>query len=693
LTGTGFLEKESYSSFNNQSKALTLQMKNPILPGRPRHCPLAVLIGAGLICLLPVQVQSQSTTIGSVPAQTTALKFQLAHVKKQFIELAQRSALQTDLLLYRPGAAAVILSHPDPTPGILQSVSVRGPVSELVSHDYTPPELAALRRGGIHRLLDLDRLNSDLTLTAAMTILDRKEEARRFETTFSVKKSQVPAIIELTMRALPGQDPELKAQVLTNPDPARLEDIFIQNIQYLIDTKAYLEAAVLLSVILSQDKKGGDVQDQRKLLLGVTYLEWGVGEEAARLLMTLAEKPASGIRSAMAWFYLERLYYRQGAYEKALEAYLKAQRQLPQSLLPEAHYLAGNSLLYQKSYPKAVEYLSLVPEGSEWYPFALYSSGLAYLNARDVSSTLKQFQKLVKFSPGENRLFQDLVHRARITLGFYLVDQERYETALESFSEVPPSSLFADQALFGLGWTYLKMGECEKAVVAFEDLISKWPYSAFSQEARLKIGTCYSKLKAYRKAVQNYQEALRVYSDYYEKLGTLLDELAQKPLEEWLKTRGFPLGDSGSSKLRAFRTASTFPGEKTTQPCLSEEPGAFPVCASTSPDEKTTEPSLEATSLTPLILELTNRVAIQEAIIVFEDLERTAALINHRWKKTDDPSAFAPHKQRLEQLREQGKAVLKKVFSEQIQDLRQHMEERANLADIGLLKNFKLVEQ
>lgn len=592
---------------------------------------LIVVILLSLLCFSEVRAQ---TTEKEQP-EPSSMKARLSQVKMQLLELARRSGLQMDLLLSRPAGLVIILTQSNLTPEVLRSVALRARETELMVHHYTPIESAALYRGGAHRVMALDRLDPDLPLTATVTVLDTRKEARQLETGFLIRRDGLPMVIELKVMALPGQDPELKAQVISQPSATRMEEIFTQNIHYLIDTGSYLDAAVMLLADLEQDRKSSDLQEERKLLLGTTYVEWGLDSEAARLLNAITAKPGPAVRSAIAWFYLEKLFYRQGAYDKALEAYSKAQGHLPRTLLAEAQYLAGNSLLYQKSYLEAVKPLSLVPKDSEWYPFALYSMGLAYLNAKDVTLTRKQFQKLLELESQGDLLLSTLMNRARIALGFFLVDQGRYEKALEIFGGVLPSSIYADQAHFGVGWTYLKRGECEKAVVIFEDLITRSPGSAYDQEARLKVGACYSELKAYRKAVESYQEALRAYSVRHKKLRTLQDDLFKMMARSQEGSRWVNL----------------------------------------------------------LTKELSGRAVIQQAIAAFEDLEQVATLLNRRGEKTGDPSAFAPHNQLLEQIRQQANAVVKEVLAEQIQDLRRHAEEMAHQADIGLLKNFNLVSR
>src|SRR3989304_4306028 len=201
---------------------------------------LIVMILLSLLCFSEVRAQTTEKERPEPPS----IRSRLAQVKMQLLELARRSGLQMNLLLPRPAGLVIILTQSDLSPEVLRSVSLRVRETELILHHYTSIESAALRRGGTHRVMALDRLDSDLPLTATVTVLDTRKETRQLEAGLLVRRDGLPMVIELKATALPGQDPELKVQVISQPSAARMEEIFTHNIHYLLDTGDHLQAAV-----------------------------------------------------------------------------------------------------------------------------------------------------------------------------------------------------------------------------------------------------------------------------------------------------------------------------------------------------------------------------------------------------------------------------------------------------------------
>lgn len=274
--------------------------------------------------------------------------------------------------------------------------------------------------------------------------------------------------------------------------------------------------------------------DEIRLQLADRLLRAGLGSQAEPILKDLVIKTHRPPISAEGWFQLEKLYYRRGDYRQALGAYLKIRMTQSWSRGPEATYLAGNSYLYLKDYLKAVDLLGNIGEGNEYYPFAVYSSGLAYLSLGDAwSSTQLQFQKLIALNPGKDPVLQELIYKTRVTLGFVYLDQKRYPEALSVLEAVPPQSRYRAQARFGIGKAFMGMGDCVKAIVVFKDLIEQSPVDSYALEAHLQIGTCYSKLSAYHRAVDSYQEALEAYAKQSESFEKLTAQIQTTKLENW----------------------------------------------------------------------------------------------------------------------------------------------------------------
>ena len=291
-----------------------------------------------------------------------------------------------------------------------------------------------------------------------------------------------------------------------------------------------------IAVLMKRLETGGDPTsiDEVRLRLADRLLQADLVSQAEQTLKELVVQTHRAPIAAEGWFQLEKLYYRKDDYPQAVGAFLKIPMSKKLPLREEATYLAGNSYLYLKDYLKAIDLFSRISEGSEYYPFAVYSSGLAYLNLGDAwSSTQLQFQKLIALKPGGDPVLQELINKTRLTLGFIFMDQKRYSEALSVFEAIPAQSRYRMQAQFGIAKAYMGTEDCVKAIVVFKDLIDQAPTQSYALEARLQIGNCYSKLSAYHRAVDSYQDALRAYSEQSEGFKKMTQQIQTTNLENW----------------------------------------------------------------------------------------------------------------------------------------------------------------
>ena len=313
----------------------------------------------------------------------------------------------------------------------------------------------------------------------------------------------------------------------------------------------------------SQAEAGGQSPGEMRLLLADRLVQARMGSQAKKILENLARKTQREPVAAGAWFRLEKIYYQEENYPQALRAFYKisARSRFPQR--QEATYLAGNSFLYMKEYLKAIGLLGKISEGSNLYPFAVYSNGLAYLNLGDAwSSTRLEFQKLIDFNPQEDPAVKELMNKTRLTLGAFFIDQKRYPEAVSVFSPIATASRYRPQARFGTGLALKGMNECVKAIVVFKNLIEKAPLHPYGLEARLHMGNCYSKLIAHRRAVDSYQVALQLYSGQRERLSKELQQAKRLGPEDWFARAGRPSADRrtlGLSSVPDFIFERDFP--------------------------------------------------------------------------------------------------------------------------------------
>jgi len=299
------------------------------------------------------------------------------------------------------------------------------------------------------------------------------------------------------------------------------------------------------------------------------YLAAGMPNHVVALITPYTKQ--EGSREALeGWVYLEKAAYDSQRYRDAINAFARVTPKLRISLYHEALYLAGNSYLQLKEYERAFTTLNQIPRYSEFYPFAQYSMGLAYLNFGDVYSAVESFRRLASLEVQGNPLLQRLIDRAHLTVGYEFLHQKRYTDAISQFALVPPTSPLFDQALFGIGWGYFKLEEFVKAAVVFKDLRQRFPESPYSQEALVALGYAYSRLQAFKLSIDQFRLALDSGTTQAQALQRQIDAINQPKWSPPPSIDSYPVVSGLSSQVQLDDLLNHFKEEQTLQSALEQ---------------------------------------------------------------------------------------------------------------------------
>jgi tetratricopeptide (TPR) repeat protein len=383
---------------------------------------------------------------------------------------------------------------------------------------YNLARQTALAQGGADKLMALETSSGMHTLGVHYTGGMPSRDHSIYVTAIPVQKKNTITVILLRPKIL-KKGLEIQHEVQEGPITERKEqwlELWFQNAIFYYHLGQFEEAAGLLGVCLESQEMLAK-RAELLLWLGKTYLGLGLEDQAILTFQkVIREFSAMDRILSEAGYYLQKAQYLQGQYEAVTASYTRMARGAPPAFLPEMHYLAGQSFLHLKDYPKAIAALNQIPKNSKHYPYALYALGLAYLGLGDTYAAQQTFNKLIALDlPPDIREASHvarLIEKSLATLGFMFMEQNRYQEAISALGMVSTRSPFFDQALFGIGWSYMKMEEHVKAIVVFKDLTEMLPESSYAYEARVTMGYSYSKLKAYTKAVDNYRNSLEVSS-------------------------------------------------------------------------------------------------------------------------------------------------------------------------------------
>jgi tetratricopeptide (TPR) repeat protein len=502
---------------------------------------MAVVGVCQFILAIPVGLADQSTLPGATPVSLpandlTLLQNKLGDLRVRLLTLQQQSSKQAlkDPVSNRGRVEVYLLM--EGMDAVPEKIQLAWDNQSVTTIEYSSARKAALALGGTDKLVELETNPGMHTLgvhyTRGMPVRDHS-----IYVTAPVQKKNTIMVLLLRPKVL-KKGLELEHEMWDGPMTEKKEQwlqLWFQNAVFRYHMKQFEEAAGLLLTCLEFQRTPAK-RAELLLWLGKTYLDWGLeGQAILTLQQVIQEFPKDRVVSE-AWYYLVKAQYRQGQYDAVTTTYSRIKGQgFTSIVLSELDYMAGQSFLRLKDYPGAIAALTQVPKSSGHYPYALYALGQAYLGLGDTYAAQQAFKKLVDLNPPatseESSRVTRLVEKGLVTLGLMFLEQNRHQEAVSVLGTVSTRSPFFDQALFGIGWGYMKLEEYVKAIAAFGDLTERFPDSPYAYEGRLMMGYSYSRLKAYTKAVDGYRKSLEASSRQVTLLTQKMETLGQKEID------------------------------------------------------------------------------------------------------------------------------------------------------------------
>lgn len=129
-------------------------------------------------------------------------------------------------------------------------------------------------------------------------------------------------------------------------------------------------------------------------LLGNSLYELQVFSGADKMYRYLLREVARNRYIADAILGLQKSRYQMGDYEQSLKFYKALEKHYPYFKgIDEARYYAGQIHFHRGEYAFAMNLFLQVSEGSDFYPFALYTTGLIHLKKKACRKPLRRFEK------------------------------------------------------------------------------------------------------------------------------------------------------------------------------------------------------------------------------------------------------------------------------------------------------------
>ncbi len=211
---------------------------------------------------------------------------------------------------------------------------------------------------------------------------------------------------------------------------------------------------------------------------------------------------------------LEKAYYQQAKYKQALRFFYVILKRYPnnKAIIDEASYFAGQSHYYLKNYDMVINTLKRIDARSDYYDSALYTTALSYLKKSNVATSVDYFLEIVTL-PIISSERRDIIDNARLTLGLIYYELKAYQASIYQLEKISDQHENYQDALLGMGWSYLKTQQYEKVINVLSELIEKFPGTANAEESYFLLGQSYIALGQYEEAVHSYKKIVELFPE------------------------------------------------------------------------------------------------------------------------------------------------------------------------------------
>jgi hypothetical protein len=295
---------------------------------------------------------------------------------------------------------------------------------------------------------------------------------------------------------------------------------------------------------------------QRRLLDAELAYSMGNNDKAALILLDIVGKQQVSDQEAAVYYLAEALYekgdqgaarsyfeqivqggntsgkYYQVALERLVEIAIKNKDVdastyvstlagiSPSVRSPAVPYVLGKYAYSQEKYDDALALFGQVPKGSDYELQALYFTGTTYVAKKDVGKATDVFADLVSRTP-HSAVDRRVIELSQLALGRLYYEREEPSKSIDSYLLVDRHSDLFPDALYEVGWVYVKNKQYDKALRALELLELSDPASTKTATVRILEGNL-----RIRKA-QMIREA--------QIAGTISTEEASDPATEYVK--------------------------------------------------------------------------------------------------------------------------------------------------------------
>ena len=258
-------------------------------------------------------------------------------------------------------------------------------------------------------------------------------------------------------------------------DPNKLPSIKVQDLHYgdvlfhyWADEDSGLQALTRLEAYNYWQRMPHHEVDAQLLAAGM-YLQLGMHNQAGdRFATLLGDNIPPGVRNK-AWFYLGKIWYERGYFDRSEQALNRIQGELPPQQEAERTHLLVNVLMREQRYDEAIARLQSWNGPADWMAYARFNLGVALVRAGRLAQADPILTAVGTLQTDSDELLT-MRDKANLALGFAYLQAEQAAQARVPLERVRLDGPYSTRALLGDGWAHAALGDYRAALLPWLEL-------------------------------------------------------------------------------------------------------------------------------------------------------------------------------------------------------------------------------
>jgi tetratricopeptide (TPR) repeat protein/dephospho-CoA kinase len=330
-------------------------------------------------------------------------------------------------------------------------------------------------------------------------------------------------------------------QAVTLSQGSRSPEQLIADAELLMNSKDYDRAAAMLNQIIEKYPDHPTAYPDGLSLLGETYFRSGQMWSAKRIFKKIIDsgEPRFSTYVPKALARLVDVAMRKRD-DQTLEEVLAYIDKAPSNATSLVAYARGKALLVKKNYADAKTVLGAIDDKSPYVHQARYLLGLIAVKEatpppvvvpegddpprvppQRYAAAIDLFNKVTQL-PGDTEAHKEVIDDAWLAIGRLFYETDQLAQAVQAYNHVDRSSPQFGAMLYELAWTYVKLGDADRALRALEVLAIADPQGQNIADGTLLRGDLMLRAGKFEKALTTYEGFKTTYDPMREQVEKFL---------------------------------------------------------------------------------------------------------------------------------------------------------------------------